>query len=482
MNTTVGYHAESYIVSGQSRRSDKEHPVRSPFDGRPIGHTWIASRREIDAALAAAAEAERTCRELPAYERADLPACAEFLARDRDELADLITGEAGKPLRASGAEVDRAILCFETAAAEAVRVNGEMLPLDVVPGAEHRWAVARQVPAGAILAITPFNFPLNLVAHKLAPAIALGAPIVLKPAPQAPLTGLRLCRYVLDAGWPPNALSAFVIDPNDHTLLVTDERLAVLSFTGSAEVGWQLKAKAGRKKVLLELGGNAAVIVDEDVDIGHVAERICDGGFGYSGQTCISVQRVLAHPDVRQALIAEIAARARSLVVGDPADAATDVGPMISAEAANKTMTRVQEAIDGGATPITGGRSLGGQLIEPTVLDRTPMESAAWSEEMFAPVIALGPALDGFAQAIALANQSRFGLQAGVFTQRLDYALTAFDELHVGAVILNDVPTWRVDPMPYGGVKWSGIGREGIRYAMEEYSERKLLVMNRGVH
>jgi acyl-CoA reductase-like NAD-dependent aldehyde dehydrogenase len=478
VNEMEGY-VEPYIVGGRPRRSPTNHPVRNPFTGSAIGCTWIADAQAIDAALEDAVNSERTCRSLPAYERAAIcRRVAESIDRDRDELADLITAEAGKPVRASRAEVERAILCFETAAAEALRINGEMLPLDVVPGAEKRWAVTRHEPAGSILAITPFNFPLNLVAHKLAPAIALGAPVVLKPAPQAPLAGLRLCRYVLEAGWPPRALSAFVVDPKDHESLVADERTAVLSFTGSADVGWLLKSKAGRKKVLLELGGNAAVIVDADVDVSVVARRICDGGFGYSGQTCISVQRVLAHPGVRESLVEELKTQMAELVVGDPADGMTDVGPMITAAATQKAMARVEDAVASGAVRLRGTSSITAQLFEPTLLDDTPLDCSAWSEEIFAPVIALGPQLETFAEAVTLANRSRFGLQVGVFSQRLDHALAAFDELRVGAVILNDVPTWRVDPMPYGGVKWSGLGREGIRFAIDEYGERKMLVMN----
>lgn len=467
---------EDALVAGRPGGSGGTHEVRSPYDGTVVGSTRLASPEEIDRSIGAAEGARAEVAALPSHVRATIcSTVANRIRRDADGLAALIAAEAGKPLRAAAVEVSRAATCFDTAASEAVRRGGEVLTLDSVVGAEGRWGVVRRFPAGVVLAITPFNFPINLVAHKLAPAVAAGTPVILKPAPQAPLTGLRLLRYLVEAGWPPAAASGFLVDPRHHDLLVHDDRIAVLSFTGSAAVGWHLKATAGRKKTLLELGGNAAVIVDDGVDLRSVAARIAEGGFGYAGQACISVQRLVAPRAVLTELTDMLAERARNLVVGDPLDPATDVGPMIDAAAATRAEIWTQEAIAAGARVAAGGHR-DGALLEPTVLADAAPGSKVWDEEVFAPIVVSSGGVADFDEAIQVVNHSRYGLQAGVYTNDITKVLRAYEQLEVGGVIINDIPTWRHDAMPYGGVKDSGVGREGIRYAIEELTEPRLLV------
>lgn len=468
---------EDAIVAGRPAGSGGTHEVRSPYDGTVVGSTRLASVDEIDRAIVAAERARSEVAELPSHARARIClTVADRIREEADDLAVLIAAEAGKPLRAAAVEVARAATCFETAAGEALRRGGEVLSLDTIAGTEGRWGIVRRFPAGVVLAITPFNFPINLVAHKLAPAVAAGTPVILKPAPQAPLTGLRLLRFLVEAGWPPAAASGFLVDPQHHDLLVRDERIAVLSFTGSAAVGWHLKAAAGRKKTLLELGGNAAVIVDEGVDLSCVAMRLAEGGFGYAGQACISVQRLV----VQRAVLAELAdllvERTRALVVGDPLDPSTDVGPMIDETAATRAATWTREAEDAGARVAVGG-DRDGALLEPTVLLDAPAGTKVWDEEVFAPIVVASRGVDDFDEAIDVVNRSRYGLQAGVYTNDITKALRAYEHLEVGGVIINDIPTWRHDAMPYGGVKDSGAGREGIRYSIDELTEPRLLVL-----
>jgi acyl-CoA reductase-like NAD-dependent aldehyde dehydrogenase len=350
------------------------------------------------------------------------------------------------------------------------------MPLDFLPSAEGRWGIVRRFPIGPIAAITPFNFPLNLVAHKLAPAMAVGCPVVLKPAPQTPFCAMLLAKLIVEAGWPASALTVLPVSNEDAVLLVADERIKLLSFTGSAVVGWQLKREAGKKRVLLELGGNAAVIVHNDADVEQAVSRCTSGAFTYAGQSCISVQRILVHADIFDPFCAKMVEAAGSLRVGDPSDEATDVGPMIRASDVQRVEQWIKEAVTGGAKLLCGGSSKA-SLIAPTLLSATTSDMKVNCEEIFAPIATID-SYDDFDDALDRVNQSRYGLQAGVFTRDAGLIFRAFEKLDVGGVIVGDVPTFRVDPMPYGGVKDSGLGREGIRYAMEEMTERRLLAMS----
>jgi acyl-CoA reductase-like NAD-dependent aldehyde dehydrogenase len=415
---------------------------------------------------------------LGSWERQNiLNAVAAHLQADHEVYAQTILREAGKPITAARTEVDRAILTFRVAAEEATRMGGEVLPLDLIPSAAGRWGISRRFPAGPVLAITPFNFPLNLVAHKLAPAIACGCPVILKPAPQTPCCARLLVRAILEAGWPAEALAFLPLSNEDTTRLAAeDDRIRVVSFTGSARVGWELKGQAKKKRVLLELGGNAAMIVASDwPDLAGAARSAVKGGFGYGGQSCIAVQRVYVQRSIFQSFCEVLLPMVEKLRTGDPALEETDVGPLIRASDAERVEAWIEEAIGGGATLLVGGKREG-SMMQPTVLTGTRSSMKVKDEEIFGPVITVEP-YEQFPDAVAAVNASRYGLQAGLFTRDAGYILEAYRALQVGALIVGDAPTWRLDPMPYGGVKDSGEGREGIRYAIEEMTERRLLVM-----
>jgi acyl-CoA reductase-like NAD-dependent aldehyde dehydrogenase len=365
---------------------------------------------------------------------------------------------------------------FTVAAEVTTRIPGEDVSLDWQQFSVGRWGIVRRFPVGPVVGITPFNFPLNLVAHKVAPAIASGSPILVKPAPQTPLSALLLAEAVEQAGLPDGAFNVLPLGNDDTQLLVVDERVKLLSFTGSASVGWEIKRRAGKKKVLLELGGNSAVLVHTDADLSWAADRVVTGGFGYAGQSCISVQRILVERSVfskfRDLLLAGIS----QLQLGDPLDERTDLGPMIRESDAIRATEWVRDALQNGGTLLCGGKRHG-SMMEPTVLTGTRPDMKVNSEEVFAPVVTLEAYYD-FSQALRQINESRYGLQAGVFTRDAGRIFQAFEELEVGSVIAGDVPTFRIDHMPYGGVKDSGLGREGLRYAIEEMTEPRLLVMN----
>jgi acyl-CoA reductase-like NAD-dependent aldehyde dehydrogenase len=468
-----------FLVDGRWIDEGQKVTIYSPFTGEAIGKTWNASRKYIDEAISAAGECSAELRQLASYRRKDmLLSVAAAIRAQRDTFVRLMTLEAGKPVKAARAEVDRAVLTFTTAAEESVRIYGECMPLDFLAATEGRWGIVRRFPIGPIAAITPFNFPLNLVAHKLAPAMAVGCPVVLKPAPQTPFCSLLLAKLILDAGWPPAALSVLPLTNEDAAPLVCDERVKLLSFTGSATVGWQLKRDAGKKRVVLELGGNAAVIVHSDADLGIAVSRCTSGAFTYAGQSCISVQRILVHASIFEQFTEQMVCAAKQLRVGDPADESTDVGPMIRASDVERVKQWVAEAVNAGAKLLYGGNSTGA-LIGPTLLSKTTPQMKVNCEEIFAPVATIEPYQE-FDNALARANQSRYGLQAGLFTRDAGLIFRAFERLEVGGLIVGDVPTFRVDPMPYGGVKDSGLGREGIRYAIEEMTEPRLLVMGKG--
>jgi acyl-CoA reductase-like NAD-dependent aldehyde dehydrogenase len=467
-----------FFLAGRWERSETPLPVVNPYDGSLIATTWLAGDDAFDAATRAAVDAAPVMRRLPAYERAAiLRRAAEAIAARRDEIGRTIAAEAGKALKDALGEADRAAGTFEAAADEARRVEGVVLPMDLAPHGKAKVAFTRRFPIGPVAAISPFNFPCNLSAHKLAPAIAAGNPIVLKPATKTPLSALVLADVLERAGLPKGALSVLPMSRQTGNRLVTDERYMLLTFTGSSAVGWAMKAQAGRKKVVLELGGNAGVIVDETADIDFAVSRVAVGGFALAGQSCISVQRVYVQSRVFERFATGLVAAVEKLVVGDPLDPATDVGPMIEEAEAARVDEWVKEAVAAGARVLTGGRRLGRALYAPTVLTAVPDTARVCTQEVFAPLVGLYP-FDDFNDALARVNQSSYGLQAGVFTNDLVRALVAHEVLDVGGVIVNDVSAWRIDHMPYGGVKDSGIGREGPRYAIEEMTEPKLVVIN----
>jgi glyceraldehyde-3-phosphate dehydrogenase (NADP+) len=466
-----------FLLDGQWLRGGEAFDVLAPYDGQVVATTFRATPEHLDAAIEVAVRAFEVTRKLASCERQRvLRAVADGMAARQEELARTLALEAAKPIRAARAEVERAIFTFSVAAEESTRIGGEWLPLDLQPATMGRWAIVRRFPVGPIASITPFNFPLNLVAHKVAPAIAAGCSVVHKPAPQTPICSLLLGEIVQATGWPNGGLNVLPLSNLDAGPLVSDDRLKMLSFTGSAAVGWELKQRAGKKRVTLELGGNAGVIVHHDADLAYAAERCTLGGFAYAGQVCISVQRIFVQRNVWDKFLAEFVPRVQKLKLGDPLDEATDVGPMISEAAARRAAGWVEEAVTAGARVLCGGNRRGA-FLEPTVLTATSPGQRVNCEEVFAPVVTVEP-YDGFAEAVKRVNDSPFGLQAGVFTHDARLLFEAYDELRVGGVIAGDVPTFRIDHMPYGGVKDSGLGREGLRYAIEEMTERKLLVMN----
>jgi len=466
------------LINGRWVRTQEEAGIHSPYDGRLVGQVCWAGEREMEAAIAAAAAAFEESKNLPAYERsAMLLRIVGGLNEARQELVKIIVGEAGKPITYAKGEVERCILTFAIAAEEAKRIGGELIPLDIAPTAAGRAGITRRFPLGPIAAITPFNFPLNLVAHKVAPALAAGNTVIVRPAPQTPISSLTLGRICMKAGVPKGAINVVPSSVEVAQNLVTDERIKKLTFTGSDAVGWGLKAKCGRKKITLELGGNAAVIVHGDSDLDFAAQRIAVGSFAYAGQVCISVQRIYVEESVFRAFKRKFLKAIREKVgVGDPRKRSTVVGPIIDSGSADRIMEWIREAKQGGARVLCGGRRKG-NIIEPTVVTDVDPRMKISCREVFGPVVTLAPYSD-FEEALKEANDSVYGLQAGVFTQDIRRIHRAFCELDVGGVIVNDYPTFRVDNMPYGGVKNSGLGREGVKYAIEEMTELKLLVLN----
>ena len=469
--------AKGFLLDGQWISGGAVAEIRSPYDQSIVGAVAVAARAHVERAIVTAVHAFQITRRMPAFERQRiLREVAQGITQRHEEFARSICLEAGKPIKTARAEVDRAVFTFTVAVEEAGRIGGEYLPMDLQASTTGRWGMVRRFPIGAIAAITPFNFPLNLVAHKVAPAIACGCTMVLKPAPQTPLTALLLAEVVQQAGLPAGALNVLPLSNEDAAPLISDDRLAMLTFTGSAAVGWQLKSRAGKKRVTLELGGNAGVIVHSDADLDFAAERCIAGGFSYSGQSCISVQRILVQRSVYHKFLDRFLAGVAQLKMGDPQDEATDLGPLIRESDAKRAAEWVQEAVAAGAKLLCGGKR-NGALLEPAVLTGTTTNMRVNSEEVFAPVKTV-EAYDDFSQALASINSTRYGLQAGLFTNDARLIFQAYNELQVGGVIIGDVPTFRIDHMPYGGVKDSGLGREGLRYAIEEMTERKLLVMS----
>jgi len=466
-----------FLLDGEWLTEGEPFEVVSPYDGAVVGTTFWATAQHAETAVRAAQRAFETTRKMPGFERQRiLREISEGIRVRQEEFARLIASEAGKPIRTAREEVNRAVFTFAIAAEEATRIGGEWLPLDWQASAAGRGAIVRRFALGPILAISPFNFPLNLVAHKVAPAIAAGCTIVLKPAPKTPLTSLLLAEVIAKSGWPKGAFNVLNLANPDAERLVTDDRLKMLSFTGSGPVGWALKAKSGKKKVALELGGNAAVIVHSDWPAEDAADRCVAGGYAYAGQTCVSVQRIFVHRDVEEKLLARLVDGVRKLKMGDPLDESTDVGPMINEDAARRAASWIDEAARAGAKIATGGKRKG-SFLEPTVLTHTRRDMKVSCQEVFAPVVTVEP-YDDFDDAIRRINDSPFGLQAGLFTRDARLLFRAFEELEVGGVIAGDMSSFRIDHMPYGGVKESGMGREGVRYAIEEMTEPRILVLN----
>ncbi len=467
-----------FLMCGKEWSEGEALEVRSPWDHGLVGRVTVATRADARQAVNHAVASLRRTRALPRWKRREiLEDVTAALIEQKERFAQLIVAEAGKPLRLARAEVDRAVLTFKTAAEEVSRLGGETIPLDLTEGNEGRWGLVQRFPVGPILAITPFNFPLNLVAHKLAPAIAAGCPFVLKPAPQTPFTALALGEVILKADWPEEALAILPLsNPDTAWLAENEDRFKLVTFTGSAKVGWELKARSGRKRVLLELGGNSGMIVHGDwPDLQDAAVRAAHAAFGYAGQSCISLQRVFVERSVFQTFLWKVVEETAKLIHGNPSDEATDVGPMVRVSEAERVETWVKEAVAAGAKLISGGER-NDSVVSPVILTGTKPGMKVRDEEVFGPVMIIEP-YDDFEDALAQVNHSRFGLQAGLLTRDAGRILTAFRELEVGGLIVGDTPSWRLDPMPYGGVKDSGLGREGIRSAIQEMTEPRMLVM-----
>ena len=476
--TTVASPTVPIYVAGEFVEVGAPLEVRNPADDSLVATTFQAGADELERATAAAVEAFAATRRMASYERRDaLAHVAACIERDADELAILLMRESGKPIRDARGEVARGALTFRTAAEEALRINGEWLPLDWAAANRGRHGIVRRYPIGPVAGISPFNFPLNLAAHKVAPAIAAGCSIVLKPPSKDPLSMLRIAEYLAETDLPAGAVSILPMDRPTGDRMVSDDRFKLLSFTGSPTVGWKMKAEAGKKKVVLELGGNAGAIVDETADLDWAVDRLVYGAFAYAGQVCISVQRIYVVRAVYEEFERRFVDAVRRVKVGDPQDPATDLGPMVDEAAVQRTHGWVTDAVRDGARAVLAGQP-DGRWYGPTVLVDVPRDAMICSEEAFAPVVNLFP-VDSFADALDEINASRFGLQCGVFTSSLDHTLRAHDELEVGGVIVNDIPTWRTDAMPYGGVKDSGLGREGLRWSIDDMTEPRLLAFAR---
>lgn len=471
-----------FFLAGKEINSERRTKVLAPWDQREVGSVALADEETAWEAARLADESSAAMAALPSHRRSEmLHGVADGIESEREAFVEDMIAEAGKPRKTAQAEVDRAVLTFRTAAEEALRREGEVMPLDWMPGSEGRWSMVRRFPRGPVLAITPFNFPLNLVAHKLAPAIAAGCPVVLKPAPQTPFAAIRLAELVYRAGeavgWPQGALSVLHME-NELTqkMVAENESIRQVSFTGSAKVGWELKRLAGRKPVLLELGGNAALVVMEDwKDIDGAARKAVRAATGFAGQSCISVQRVYVERAIFHRFIAAAVEEVEALRCGDPADAETDVGPLIRPSDAERVREWVREAEAGGAKLLAGGKHEG-SVVTPVILTATKPGMKVLDEEVFGPVMVI-ERFEDFDEALAEVNRSQYGLQAGLLTRDAGRIFKAYERLEVGGLVVGDTPTWRMDSMPYGGVKASGLGREGIRYAMEEMTEPRLLVM-----
>ena len=466
-----------FLVGGEWRTSSEKEVISNPYNGLPVTEVFQAQKKDMEDAISAAERAFEVTKSLPSYKRAEiLLKVAEDITRRKEELAILMATESGKPIQYCRTEVERAILTFTIASEEAKRVSGEILPLDLASHSERRYGLVRRFPIGPVSGISPFNFPINLIAHKVAPCIATGNTMVLKPPPQCPTTGLTLGEIVLNAGAPPGTFNVLPCSISVGEQLATDGRFKMLSFTGSPKVGWYLKSRAGKKKVLLELGGNAGVIIDRTADLDLAVKRTTVGSFANAGQICIKVQRIYVHTDIYKEFESRFLEMTKKFKVGDPLDDDTVVGPMVDLPAAERVESWIQEAIEGGARVLYGGRK-DGAMIQPTILTNVKRDMKVHSQEVFGPVVTLD-SFTLFEEAIEKMNDTIYGLQAGVYSNDFSNIFSAYEKLQVGGVIVNDYPTYRIDNMPYGGIKDSGFGREGLKYAMEAMTESKLLALN----
>jgi glyceraldehyde-3-phosphate dehydrogenase (NADP+) len=464
------------FVGGERRDGDERDLIRSPYDGQPVSEVGVARRSDMEDAIEAAFSARSAMRSLPAHARVRaLEALADAVRKRAGDIAELITKESGKPIRYARAEVTRATTTLSLGAHTAATLGGEVLPGDVAQAGEQKLILYRRVPRGVVGAIGPFNFPLNLLAHKLSPALAVGAPIVIKPPHQAPGAGLLLAELASELDLPKGAVNALHAPADVAELLARDARIALLSFTGSDRVGFKLKTLASDKQVLLELGGNAPCLVDETVDVDAVLPKIVEACWASAGQVCIKAQRLFIARQRFDDFVERFVAATRAVGVGDPMDEQTVVGPLIESKQVERVLELVRDAEKSGARVLTGGQA-SGNVVEPTVIVGASPELAVCREEVFGPVTTLAPFRD-FDDAIEQANATRFGLQASVFTRDVGRALAAFERLDYGGVIVNEPPTFRIDNFPYGGTKDSGSGREGVRFAAEEYTEPRVLML-----
>lgn len=469
--------AHPFYIGGAWRTSGHVREVRNPYDQHVAGEVCQASATDVGDAITAAAGAFAETKKLSSFQRAEiLSFISRRLSERREEFGRLITEETGKPIFLSRSEVDRSIFTFSIAAEEARRIEGTVLPLDLNAGSPGRFGIVRRFPLGPVGAITPFNFPLNLVSHKVAPSIAVGNPLVLKPSSSAPLTALLLARIVDESSLPKGGLNVVPCLGSQAAQLYTDERIKLVTFTGSPAIGWPIKSQAGKKRVVLELGGNAGVIVEADADLDLALSKILAGGFANAGQSCISVQRVYIQTAIWKEFLPRLVEGAKEIPMGDPWNDATVVGPMITEQAAEQVEEWIAEAVAAGARILCGGNR-NGAMFQPTILAEVRPDMNVSCKEVFAPVLIVEE-YKSFPDALDRVNNSDFGLQAGLFTRNFQNVFKAYEELEVGGVVVNDVPTYRIDHMPYGGVKDSGFGREGVRYAMEEMTELKLLAVN----
>ncbi len=465
-----------YYLANRPVQANTDLGVHDKFTGEVVTRVAMAGDAAVDEAIARAVDAVAPMRALAGYERRDvLMHCVARFTERKGELAEALCIEAGKPIKDSRGEVERLVDTFRIAAEESTRMVGEVMPLDITPRARDYRGMWKRVPVGVCSFITPFNFPLNLVAHKVAPALAVGCPFVLKPASATPVGALIIGEVLSETSLPAGAFSILPVRGENAARFVEDPRIKLISFTGSPSVGWDLKQRAGKKRVMLELGGNAAVIVDADTDIDDAVTRIAFGAFYQSGQSCISVQRVMVHRSIYETFRDKLVAATKKLVAGNPRRDETFIGPMISEAEAARLETWIHEAVARGARILAGGRRQG-PMLEATLLENVPKDSNVCAKEAFGPVAVLST-FDDFDAALDEVNDSIYGLQAGVFTRDIYKAHRAWDRLEVGGVIVGDVPSWRVDSMPYGGVKESGQGREGVRFAMEEMTETRLFVL-----
>jgi len=465
------------LINGKWEGSEEIREIKSPYNQEPVARIHFASTLQMEDAVTAAHEAFAETKKLSSLERSQvLEKISSEINRDKEELARSIALSSGKTIKSSRIEVERAVNTFNIASEEAKRIGGEIIPLDLSAQTEERWGLVRHFPVGVIGAISPFNFPLNLVAHKVAPAFASGNSLILRPASQVSITSMLLGKIIQGTDYPAGGINVVPSGYEAAEVLINDERVKMLTFTGSPKIGWALKKKAHKKKVTLELGGNAAVIVEPDANLDFALPRIILGAFSYSGQICISIQRIFLHEQIYDRFMADFIDATQKLKMGDPLEEDTDIGPMINLGAAEQTEEWLNEAVESGARIIAGGKREG-SMFEPTILENVKPELRISWLEAFAPVAVITRYKD-FEDALKGANYSIYGLQAGIFTGNLNKAFRAYEALDVGGVIVNDIPTFRIDHMPYGGVKESGFGREGLKYAIEEMTEMKLMAIN----